>query len=174
MAPAWTSSHLVILLSLLDYIQVCLSRKYFYYIKHSLLVQVFPGDLLEPTYTDPENRHRLLARSEVERRGQYIEQLEENLPRGGQHPFVQLVKRCLQNEPSDRPTSEELIASLEEMKTAIEGPCGDVVRADAVRQVVMMRAILRREAEVREKTDEAAAKDEEIHQLQQELEHEQV
>ena len=38
------------------------------------------------------------------------------------------------------------------MKTDVEGPCGDVVRIDAVRQVVMMRAILGREAEVREKT----------------------
>ena len=137
-------------------------------------MQMFPGNLLEPTYADPENRRRLLARSEVERRRQYIEQLEENLPRGRQHAFVQLVNRCLQNEPSDRPTSEELITSLEEMKTDIEGPCGDVARIDAVRQVVMMRAILGREAEVREKTDESAAKDEAIHQLQQELEHEQV
>ena len=137
---------------------------------------MFPGHLLEPTYTDPENHHRLLGRSELERRGQYIEQLDYQLPiaRGGPHPFVQLVNKCLQNEPSNRPTSEELIASLEEMKTAIEGPCGDVARIDAVREVVVMKAILGREAVVREKTDEAAAKDEEIHQLQQELEHEQV
>ena len=137
-------------------------------------MQMFPGNLLEPTYADPENRRRLLARSEVDRRRQYIEQLEENLPRGRRHPFVQLVNRCLQNEPSDRPTSEELITSLEEIRATTEGIYGDVARADAVRQVVMMRAILGREAEVREKTDESAAKDEEIHQLQQELEHEQV
>ena len=37
-----------------------------------------------------------------------------------------------------------------------------------------MRALKRRETEVREKSDESAAKDEEIQQLQQELEHEQV
>ena len=138
--------------------------------------QVFPGDLLEPTYPDPVNPENLLARSEVERRDLYLEQLERKLyvPDGGSHPCVQMVKQCLRNTPSQRPTSEELITSLEEMKTDIEGPCGDVARADAVRQVVMMRAILGREAEVREKTDESAAKDEEIHQLQQELEHEQV
>ena len=46
--------------------------------------------------------------------------------------------------------------------------------ADAVRKVVMMRTLSKRDAEMREKTDEAAAKDEEILHLQQELEHEHV
>ena len=104
----------------------------------SLHLQIFPGDLLEPTYADPDNRGGLLARSEVERRGQYIEQLDCQLPKSdpnGQHLFVQLVKRCLKNDPSDRPTAEEVISSLEEMKVDIEGPYGEVARADAVRQV---------------------------------------
>ena len=136
---------------------------------------MFPGDLLEPTYT--EGRGRLLARSEVDRRGQYIQQLDYQLPRshGGQeHPFVQLVKRCLENEPSDRPSSEELVAALEEMKADIEGPRGDISRADAVREVVIKRAFNESDKEVREKTAESAEKDIEIQQLQQELEHEQV
>ena len=117
-----------------------------------------------------------MARSEEERRGQYIEQLDYQLPRSKDkyHPFVQLVKRCLKNEPSNRPTAEEIITSLEEMKADIEGPFGEVARIDAVRQVVMMKALKKRETEVREKIDESAAKDDEIHQLQQELGHEQV
>ena len=138
---------------------------------------MFPGDLLEPTYTEPGGRRGLLARSEVDRREQYIQQLNYQLPRsrrGEEHPLVQLVKRCLDNEPSDRPTSEELVAALEEMKADIEGPYGDVSRADAVREVVMKRALRKREVEVREKTAESAEKDVELHQLQQELEHEQV
>lgn len=137
-------------------------------------LQTFPGNLLEPTYMDPEDRHRLVARSEVERRRQYLGQLENKLPSGEHHPFVQLVKRCLHNDPLERPTSEQLIISLEQMKANIEGPYGEVARIDAVRQVVMMRALRKKEREVREKTDESAAKDEEIHQLQQELEHERV
>ena len=138
-------------------------------------LKVFPGDLLEPTYT--EGRGRLLARSEVDRRGQYIQQLDYQLPRSRgrqEHPFVQLVKRCLENEPSDRPSSEELVAALEEMKAEIEGPRGDIAKADAVREVVIERAFSRSDKEVREKTAESAEKDVEIHQLQQELEHEQV
>ena len=135
------------------------------------IMQVFPGNLLEPTYT---NGGRLLARSEVERRGRYIEQLNFQLPNNGQHQFVQLVTRCLQNEPHERPTTEELITSLEEMKADIDGPYGDIAKADAVRQVVTMRALRKKETEVREKRDESSAKDIEIHQLHEELEHEQV
>ena len=138
------------------------------------IIQIFPGDLLEPTYSDPDNCGRLLGRSEVERRQNYIEQLEDNFLRGGRHPFVQLVKRCLKNNPSDRSTAEQVITSLEEMKADVEGPYGDVSRIDAVRQVVMMRALKQRETEVRRKTDESLAKDDEINHLQQELEHEQV
>ena len=132
---------------------------------------MFPGDLLEPTYTD---QGHLLARSEVERRSNYIDQLNYQLPKNGRHPFVQLVSRCLHNEPPQRPTAEEVIASLVEMKADIEGPYGEVAKADAVRQVVMMRALRKRDTEVREKSAESAAKDVEIHELQEELEHEQV
>jgi hypothetical protein len=136
--------------------------------------QIFPGKLLEPTYSDPNNQESLLGRSEVDRRQVYIDQLERKLPDGGLHPLVQLVKQCLKNTASQRPTAEDVLRSLEEMKPVIDGPCGEVARADAVRQVVMMRAILGRETEVRRKTDESAAKDGEIHHLQQELEQEQV
>ena len=110
----------------------------------------------------------------MERRGKYIEQLDYQLPRGGKHPFVQLVKRCLRNEPSERPTSEQLISSLSEMRADIEGPCGEITRTDAVRQVVTIRAILRKEREVRRKDAESAIKDDEIQHLRRELEHEQV
>ena len=137
------------------------------------LAQKFPGDLLEPTYTDPEVRGTLLARSEVERRQQYIKQLSYQLPRtigGEQYPFVLLVRRCLQNEPQERPTAEELVTSLEEMKADIDGPYGDVARIGAVREVVITRALKKRDTEVREKSEESAAKEVEIHLLQQELE----
>ena len=96
------------------------------------------------------------------------------LPDGREHPLVHLLRQCLKNNPSQRPTAEELVTSLVEMKADIEGPYGEVSKADAVRQVVMMRALRKRDTEVREKSDESAAKDVEIHQLQEELEREQV
>lgn len=123
---------------------------------------------------DPENHERLLARSEVQRRQNYIEQLGNKFPSGEQHAFVQLIRRCLHNDNNLRPTSEQLLTSLETLRSDIEGPYGDVARADAVGQVVMIRALKKRDLELMAKTNESAIKDDEIHQMQQELEYEQA
>ena len=102
----------------------------------------------------------------MERRRTYIERLEDELRGGEHHPLTQMVKQCLQNLPSRRPTTEQLVAELQSVRTNIEGPYGAVAKADAVRQVVMMETLRGRDAEVREKTKELTAKDEEIQQLQ--------
>ena len=104
----------------------------------------------------------------------YVERLESLLPDGGRHPLVQLVKQCLKNTPSNRPAIEQVVASLEQMRVEIEGPFGDIVRIEAVRQVLMVRAVEKRETEVKKKTDELAGREVEMQHLQQELEHEQV
>ena len=135
---------------------------------------MFPGKLLEPTYADPENHRRLLGRSEYERRGTYVDQLKNKLPTGEHHPFVQLISRCLQNDPSDRPTAEQLVTAMVEMKAEVDGPYGDFTKLDALKQVATMRALKGRDSAVREKTAELAVKEMEIQQLHQELEQIQV
>ena len=112
---------------------------------------MFPGDLLEPNFPDPNNQERLVARSEVERRGVYFERLENSLLRGEQHPFVQLVKQCLHNVPAQRPMTEVLLRTLEEMRAEIEGPYGsyDVMKLDLMRQVAMTRTLRQSKNEVR-------------------------
>ena len=90
---------------------------------------------------------------------------------GGQHQrLVQLIKDCLHNIPSRRPSTEQLLQILEEMKATIEGPYGEISKLDAARQVAMMRALRGRDEDVRVKTDELTAKDREMQQLQQQLE----
>ena len=84
---------------------------------------------------------------------------------GGRHPCVLLTKQCLHNIPLRRPTAEQLVAALEGMRADIEGPCGAVTRADAVRQVVMMKAFIGTQSAMREQTNELAAKDEVIQRL---------
>ena len=89
---------------------------------------------------------------------------------GGQHPCVLITKQCLHNSPSRRPTAEQLVVTLEEMRADIEGPYGTVARADAVRQVMVMKAFREKDMEVREKSSQLTTRDAEIHRLQQQLE----
>ena len=125
---------------------------------------MFPGDLLEHNYADPDSLGRLVGRTEVERRQQYFDQLEGNVQLA---QLVQLIKTCLHNDPSWRPTAEQLVTELERMKGDIEGPCGKLATVDAVRQVMTAMALKEKSEE---KLDELAAKEDEIQQLQQQTE----
>ena len=74
----------------------------------------------------------ICGRSELERRGRYVDLLESFL-----HPLhpalVQLVKRCLHNVPQQRPSTDELLATLQMMKVGMEGEYGGPMRLDMVR-----------------------------------------
>ena len=121
---------------------------------------MFPGDLLEPNYTDPDNQEQLMARTEVERRQLYFDQLEGKI-------LVSLIEMCLHNSPSRRPTADQLVTALEEARATIEGAYGELATVDAVRQVKTMKALNSRDGD---KVNELAAKDEEIQQLHHQLE----
>ena len=102
-------------------------------------MQVFPGTLLPPNYPDPDNPGRLVGRSEVERRTDYIQPLYKEL--GEQHPLVQLVCQCLHNVPAQRPSAEELLQQLEaQMKEAYGRK---LVRAEMARLQVATMAMLK-------------------------------
>ena len=101
--------------------------------------QVFPGSLLPHNYADPQNPDRLLGRSEVERRRDYIQQLHGQL--GEEHSLVQLVHQCLHNTPTRRPPAEELLQQLEAMRVQIEGPYGSQLKKMDIAKVGMMKAL---------------------------------
>ena len=63
------------------------------------VTEVFPGNLLPATYTDP-NTHRLFPRSELERRHQYIQKLHSKI--GENHILTAMIKDCLSNSPTLR------------------------------------------------------------------------
>ena len=71
------------------------------------LTQVFPV-LKPPTYLDRTTRRRI-ARSEIERRVDYIQQIRDTL--GQQHvlQLVSIIEHCLQDLPDDRPSIEGVI-----------------------------------------------------------------
>ena len=127
---------------------------------------MFPGDLLEHTYPDPNNPRQLVGHSEVDRRGIYFEHLEIELRRSVGYPLVDLLKQCLENIPKERPTAEQLVRVFEGLKDDIEGSCGELTTMDAARQV-KTALVLKKKSKV--KVDELTAKEEEIQQLQQQL-----
>lgn len=94
---------------------------------------MFPGDLLPSTYLNPDNDQEIIGRSELERRGVYIELLESqmsaNLP-----ALVELVKQCLHNNPHQRPSTEQLLTTLKGLRRQIEGEYGGgAVKVDLAR-----------------------------------------
>ena len=81
---------------------------------------MFLGTLRPHTYPDPDNPSRVLGHSEVERRIDYIQPLRDQL--GEEHPLLQLICQCLHNIAAYRPSAEELLHRLAEVRPQIEGP----------------------------------------------------
>ncbi|CAI8033275.1 hypothetical protein GBAR_LOCUS18765, partial [Geodia barretti] len=81
--------------------------------------QVFPGDLLPSTYTDPR-KNKVKARTELERRESYMSPLEATL--GKTHGLVSLVKRCLENDPRRRPTTSQALDRMRDMMARLRPP----------------------------------------------------
>lgn len=110
-------------------------------------MQVFPGDLLPATFSDPEaprdhfRQRRLVARSEVERRVEYFTLLYQQL--GTEDPLVQLLEQCLANEAVDRPSAEEAMQQLEQMD--IDDPYKVFTKLD------MIKIIGQKEREIRQR-----------------------
>ena len=77
-----------------------------------------------------------------------------------------MIKDCLRNAPTQRPTAEQLVTALEGMKDVIEGAYGELAKVDAVRRVRTMKTLMSRSGY---KPNELATKEEQIQQLQEEF-----
>ena len=81
--------------------------------------EIFPCDPLEPTYTD-EKSGLLVARTELQRRSEYMECVHDKLHACGQlcadQLFIRLIQQCLQNLPAKRPVIHEVQCLLEEAR----------------------------------------------------------
>ena len=81
-------------------------------------VQTSPSSLLEPTYTDKESG-TLQARTELERRIEYMQAIYAQFPQG--HPLIELIQRCLNNLPALRPNISDVLLLIEQARAACEG-----------------------------------------------------
>ena len=82
----------------------------------------FPCDPLAPNYTNMETG-LLIARTELQRRSEYMENVNTQLYACGQlrgdHPLIQLIQQCLHNVPANRPNISEVLDLLEEARACI-------------------------------------------------------
>lgn len=80
----------------------------------------FPCELLRHNYNDPQSNppNKLCARSEVERRLIYFEDIETNrmIPAN----LIAFIKQCLDNMPDCRPKSEEVSEMIGKCKLQVE------------------------------------------------------
>ena len=79
------------------------------------LSQMFP-DPLAPTYIDVNRR--IVGRTELERRGNYMQEVRKQLREG--HPLVQMIQQCLNNIIEERPTIQQVMGWLEEARAEVE------------------------------------------------------
>ena len=83
---------------------------------------VFPCDPLEPNYLNDETG-LLVARTELQRRAEYMRYVNEQLRACGQlrgdHPLIRLIQQCLHNGPHKRPSIREVLRLLEEARAGV-------------------------------------------------------
>ena len=69
----------------------------------------WPLPLREANYVNPENRAQLIPVSEAERRDEYLRDI------GNTHPLMDLILRCVSNDPQQRATAAEMVQQMEHM-----------------------------------------------------------
>ena len=95
---------------------------------------------------------------------------EDTIVKGVNHPLAHLAKNCLNDNPIERPTAEQIVTALEDIEDEIDGAYGEFSKLDAVRQVVSMKEHFAKEFELKEKANELTRRNEKIKQLQKKIE----
>ena len=86
-------------------------------------------------------------RSEAERRKKYFDQFENQL--GGKHQDLLLfIRRCLNNQPSLRPHSQDIVTELKSVKAGVEEKQSSSI---VLQKMDISKALLTREMAEREK-----------------------
>ena len=83
----------------------------------------FPCHPLAPNYVNGKSG-LLVARTELQRRSKYMDDVNEHLRACGQfpgdHPLIRLIQQCLHNLPAQRPGIREVLHLLREAKAGVQ------------------------------------------------------
>ena len=98
--------------------------------------ETFPCDPLAATYFNEETGI-VIARTELQRRGRYMQNVNTQLRACGQlrgdHPLIRLIQQCLHNSARKRPDISEVLGLLEEARAGIRDEESERNRVELVR-----------------------------------------
>ena len=98
--------------------------------------ETFPCDPLAATYIDEDNG-LLIARTELQRRSEYMRNVNIQLRACGQlrgdHPLIRLIQQCLNNSARKRPDISEVLGLLEEARAGIRDEESERNRVELIR-----------------------------------------
>lgn len=77
------------------------------------MIQEEPYALLPPTHPDPIDPEKVLGRSEIERRKNYLDNLYMKF--ASSHDISSLIQQCLNNNPSSRPSASQIVKAFDDM-----------------------------------------------------------
>ena len=73
----------------------------------------------EPTRVHPKKRNKVIGLTEAERREEYFQQVR------GDHPLVELIRGCLDNNPPQRPDAVRILGRLRQVISQSPPSCGN-------------------------------------------------
>ena len=103
-------------------------------------------------------------KSEVERRAEYFDQLDG-------HPLALLSKDCMHDNPSERPSTKQLLRALQDIKAEVEGVHGNFTMSVATMEVTGMKCSMEKDKKVRKKERELLTTGDRVRQLHKKLKH---
>ncbi len=91
------------------------------------LVQEFPN----PSATTYVDLGVIVARTEYQRRAHYIEKLQGMLV-GTSEAVVRLIQQCLENDPRQRPSTQQIVHQLKEKWVVLNDPYVEMTKLELV------------------------------------------
>ncbi len=105
------------------------------------LVQEFPTPTA-PTYVDPSNPGVVVARTESQRRAHCIQKLPGMFV-GSSEAVVHLIEQCLENDPVQRPSTQQIVHELKEEWVAPNDPYMEMTKLELVVSISTMQVMYR-------------------------------
>ena len=117
----------------------------------------------EPNRVSPDDPDQLIALNEAQRREEYLQQIRSD------PPLMELIQRCLKNNPSQRPNAEGILSQLQQAVSRLPPPPAE----NKLESAVLAKALRREKQGLSEQLEELQRAQERV-ELAHSIEMEQV